>query len=627
MNEKKTESESRSLLNIGIDSDDKMPTNDDELSSLRKRCKLLEKNNSEQEELIKGYELENKRLYSELKTVKDNAKEDKLKLGDEVKELKFSLIQEKMNHRDKLLKKSNDVAIIETSNKKILPTTEQSQSADQLSSQLDSKEEFISTLDALRLSNAENKALSVKLKKCEQNQMHLEENLNLIEIRSSEIKSIFERTNFQNVKFAPEYLREMKKLKNNLKQIDEILKRPRIDSSALFIDSSSRDFYEKKIQSLQSELRDKTKHLEDITREWQEKSQLFSLLSSDPKLINKRFNELETKYFEKIEILKNENSSLKKKLKLLELKLSENDSKLTESKMESEKLVNSLNNQAKLLNELMQSRNVVLENRKNYEPNDFKDQPEDHLNLTKEKYLNLKTELENIKKKVKNAENQVLNQDRETEKRIEDIKKVYNHKITDLVQRHKFEIEKMLRIFTGGKIEASLTEAAFDSVFNDPIQIRLLMNARDKQSEAEITIQKQTDAINRLRDECNQLIELRERCLYLEETNANLATQLEVTSAELKIFKKTVSPRSNNLDFLKEKILKMEQNFMKREQELNSIIKYKESSLISSRDENPLNEKQIELKLFYEKLLDLKNKEILRFKNEFEDMLKILHSL
>ena len=88
----------------------------------------------------------------------------------------------------------------------------------------------------------------------------------------------------------------------------------------------------------------------------------------------------------------------------------------------------------------------------------------------------------------------------------------------------------------------------------------------------------------------------------------------------------------NILNF-KEKIKKIENNFNRREKELQMLIKndqHNESNNINfSLNESNLNEKSqnLELRKFYEAQLDAKNKEIKKFKTEFDSILQLLYTL
>lgn len=70
------------------------------------KYELLEKNHKEQEKLIKGYQLENERLCTEIKQLKEMQKTETKRINEEVKSLKCDLIHEK-NANEKQLRFSN----------------------------------------------------------------------------------------------------------------------------------------------------------------------------------------------------------------------------------------------------------------------------------------------------------------------------------------------------------------------------------------------------------------------------------------------------------------------------------------------------------------------------------------
>jgi hypothetical protein len=76
----------------------------------------------------------------------------------------------------------------------------------------------------------------------------------------------------------------------------------------------------------------------------------------------------------------------------------------------------------------------------------------------------------------------------------------------------------------------------------------------------------------------------------------------------------------------------MESNFARRERELHNLIKTGDSGYMAwdtARNHTTLESSAniSELKRYYEKQLEMKNKEILRFKTELDSMLQVLNSL
>lgn len=74
----------------------------------------------------------------------------------------------------------------------------------------------------------------------------------------------------------------------------------------------------------------------------------------------------------------------------------------------------------------------------------------------------------------------------------------------------------------------------------------------------------------------------------------------------------------------------MESNFARRETELRELIKTGDSGYAawdSARSHTTLDTNVVEMRRYYEGQLDMKNKEILRFKSELDDMLQALGTL
>ena len=99
----------------------------------KKAYELLEKNNKEQEKLIKGYQSENERLYAELKQIKEHQRLEQVKFNEEIKSLKCDLIQERITAEKQVkssLELNNKIVLANISNefesKKIMPTNAQS---------------------------------------------------------------------------------------------------------------------------------------------------------------------------------------------------------------------------------------------------------------------------------------------------------------------------------------------------------------------------------------------------------------------------------------------------------------------------------------------------------------------
>ena len=105
-----------------------------------------------------------------------------------------------------------------------------------------------------------------------------------------------------------------------------------------------------------------------------------------------------------------------------------------------------------------------------------------------------------------------------------------------------------------------------------------------------------------------------------------LSKQIEELKLEEE-FLKSVGDASEtkHYEFLKEKIKRLENNISKREKDLNGVLKTdKFNDTISATG---YNLKLNELKKFYDHQLELKNKELTKFRLEFDAMIQLLHSL
>ena len=165
-----------------------------------------------------------------------------------------------------------------------------------------------------------------------------------------------------------------------------------------------------------------------------------------------------------------------------------------------------------------------------------------------------------------------------------------------------------------------------DSFLNDPIQVRLLLNARDRNQEMKETIEKQKELIMNLNSQCNDLGYSKERADGMEEINQRLNDEINELKQEVSEMRSFMSPQSNSYDFLKQKIKCIENGFAKRERELQ-ILMMDPTTTTTTNSVKRQGEDTTELKRFYEKQLDIKNQEIKKFKNEFDSILQLLHAL
>ena len=213
------------------------------------KYELLERNNKEQEKLIKGYQLENERLYTEIKCLKDNLKLESKKLSEEIKMLKCDLIQEKMNnekHVKQVLHEPVPLAnkILDSGNKRVIPTIDESLPALNSHSEYEAEIKFLN--GKLAHLNAENSRLNVqslelgkKVDFFNKNQRQIDLDVNVIRGKNKDIKKLTDKIKLlENGKIPVDCLREQKVMKNQLKEMDLLVKRLRKGHSNIDSDSN-----------------------------------------------------------------------------------------------------------------------------------------------------------------------------------------------------------------------------------------------------------------------------------------------------------------------------------------------------------------------------------------------------
>jgi hypothetical protein len=384
-------------------------------------------------------------------------------------------------------------------------------------------------------------------------------------------------------------------------------------------------------------------------------------LLNNPQLKNKpqvdiefRFDELQSNYLVKIDQLENLTQSLRKIIKEFEQRYDEKQKEFEDFKAQSEFTINllktDLDNASNILKEKNQVEQPVTTKTKKivkiYEPNEFQDSS---FSIAREiqldEYNKCLSELKKVKTELANLSNQLKLKDQEQETNLNKLIKSYETKLTNLNAKHKYEIEKLLNVFTGSSIgnESKNLSSEFDidSPLNDPIQMRLLLNARDRHQEMRKTIEKQQELLASVYKECKELHLYKEKCESFDELNMKLLNQIEKLKLELDELKSIMDkPQLKVYENLKQKIQNIEKNFLKREKELHDLISSSangieteasfsdsRSFLLDSKNRGGDDIRLQELKKFYEYQLDLKNNEIKKFRLEFDAILQLLYSL
>lgn len=159
----------------------------------------VERRLKEQEQLLSAYQIENEKLYADLKEARERTVREVKKLEEEKKGLKVNLIQGKLE--------AGTMTSIDHSN---------SMSPNRASV---SATEFV----LLKKDNAE---MRQRLEYYEKHQHQIEDDVKEIEARREEIKRLKEKLKaLESGKTAPEYIRELKRVRTQLKEMELLVKR------------------------------------------------------------------------------------------------------------------------------------------------------------------------------------------------------------------------------------------------------------------------------------------------------------------------------------------------------------------------------------------------------------------
>ena len=256
-----------------------------------KNLEQMKKTLDEQELLLRGYQFENEKLYAEIKELKEGNRRVLNKYEEEKQQLKFDLIQEKkVLHERKSSPTPLPLPILNAnkfmpSNEPTQPTIEATQSHERQLRQLEQR---------LNDANALSRDLRSRAENYEQIKQQLAADMRIIDTKNKEIKSLNEKLRLLEMgKMAPDYLKEMRQIKNQLKEMDLLVKRLRrpvatqtTSSSAEANVNISLDFYEKRIEKLEGLLREKTNDFERLNCLFDDvhKNINFNGLSSQPKV-------------------------------------------------------------------------------------------------------------------------------------------------------------------------------------------------------------------------------------------------------------------------------------------------------------------------------------------------------
>ena len=179
-------------------------------------------------------------------------------------------------------------------------------------------------------------------------------------------------------------------------------------------------------------------------------------------------------------------------------------------------------------------------------------------------WKNIYAEVERLKVKLANAENELKLREKEFELKQIHSKHANEKVFNELIGKHKYEVNKLIGLLTGDEHLSAKSLYDGESLLDDPIRMRLILNSRNKYMSLTQTIEKQKETINILNEKLN----------YFK----NIA---------------------NN-----------------------------DSSLLSSQDTTEIDRDNLEnVRMHYETQLKLKNREIEKFRLELDQMLNLLKTL
>jgi hypothetical protein len=185
-------------------------------------------------------------------------------------------------------------------------------------------------------------------------------------------------------------------------------------------------------------------------------------------------------------------------------------------------------------------------------------------------WKNIYAEVERLKIKLANAENELKLRDKEFELKQVHLKHANEKRFNELVSKHKYEINKLIGMLTGDELLGAKSAFDGESLLDDPLRMRLILNSRNKYSNLTQTIERQKEIISGLT----------EKLSYFSKENI------------------TESKSNSN------------------------------SSLLSNRGESSDDSENLEsVVMHYETQLKMKNREIEKFRRELDQMLNLLQTL
>lgn len=588
------------------------------------------------------------------------------------------MIHEKLNLNAKpsILKKSHD----EDTPNKFMPVMEESKPTEE---SIKGYEERIKELELrlkeagikVNLLNENNKELLRRVDYYEKNQQQIELDIQIIDTKNKEIKRLQDKLKLLEMnKAAPDCLKELKRAKNQLKEMDLLVKRIKKPTSSGFgvisnkndlkqqqIDSNSvinlsLDYYETRIEQLEAQVKEKTHDLERFNRMWEQKYFLYKQLYEehakragspsrkfvhfDSSSLDKKVDHIERNYFAKIEQLENLNQNLRDLLEEFELRVEEKQKEVDLVKQSYSLEMDKLKKELLVKEEIFSRQKPASFDavHKQYEPSEFKDfdLPKSQMNFDADFLKNIYSEVESLKIKLANAQNELKLREKEHELKFSQFRHASDSKIKDLIQKHNYEVNKLVSLLGGGEFDPSsakqsefMSSYGTESILDDPVRMRLLINSRDKFLKLNQTIDKQKEVIIRQNERLNELKLFQDKCLHLNDVNAKLNEHISELRVELDNSKRHHTPEMKEFEALNYKLKLIEQKQAKRELEIQSVLNNNSVSLSTGfvQSSDASGESLSNVVRHYEAQLKLKNKEIEKFRLELDNMLSLLKSL
>ena len=407
------------------------------------------------------------------------------------------------------------------------------------------------------------------------------------------------------------------------------------------------DYYEKRIDLLEKNVQEKTKDYERLNRMWHQKYEILKAILDEN---NKEFS-LNEKNFSQFDRL---NEALNVKLKIIDENYHKNLSELEAENIELKKIVNKVESDAnkklsdlsklnKSLEEelLMQKndfkmllnkyentlmiKNQQQQNKKEYEPKIFKDNPI-LSDFSQENAKLILDENARLKQKYSELEIEFKKRVEQFDFTLEQIKEANTIQIETIKNKYKVETETLLQSLFG------LQSKPFN--MNDD---NLLKQIRMKFIEMKQSIEEKEMLSKNLNEKCIHLEAIKEKCLEktlsLEKLNKNLHERIDELNNELKTAKLYYSPEMQHYEALNNKLKSIEVKYKKREKELNDLMHTSNyNTTVDSFKEfdeyNLTNSVQVQkLVQYYKNILEKKDAEILKFRFELDSILELLNSL